>query len=147
MIRLLMRIKRTLSRIEALLKPKKAKAIEFYVIQNGQKVRMKDMFMKVNQTLEVLLEIVDENEKPAKVDGKPEWALTDATLANLEVAEDGMKAVIKPIGPLGSFKVQVKADADLGEGVEELIGESDVVEIVAGKAKFIKLTLGQPVDA
>lgn len=56
-----------------------------------------------------------------------------------------MSATLTPIGPLGSFSVQVKADADLGEGVKEIIGEL-AVELSAGDAEVIALSAGAPSD-
>lgn len=80
---------------------------------------------------------------PAKVDGLPSWAVTDESLASLTVSEDGMSAMLLPLGPVGSFQVQVKADADLGEGVKEILGSLDV-ELAAGEAVSVEIAAGAP---
>ena len=128
-----------------LITPAKAERINFYAEVNGIKRKVESMFLKVTQSLPVSLSITDKKGNPAKVDGAPVWAVTDESLASLSVAEDGMSATVTPIGPIGSFSVQVKADADLGEGVKEIIGEL-AVELSAGDAEVIALSAGQPSD-
>lgn len=100
------------------------------------------MFLKVSQVLPLAIAIQDKFGNVAKVDGAPAWELTDATLGTLEVAEGGLSAVLKPAGPVGICKVQVKADADLGEGVKELLGELEI-EFLAGDAAAIAIAAGQ----
>jgi hypothetical protein len=134
-----------LENIEKLVKPVQAARINFYATIDGEKKGVKNMFLKVTQTLPVSITITDKLGNPAKVDGLPQWAITDASLAELIIAEDGMSATIKPMGTVGAFKVQVKADADLGEGVKEIVGELDV-ELLAGDAEVINLSAGQPTD-
>lgn len=128
-----------------LITPAKAERINFYAEVNGIKRKVESMFLKVTQSLPVSLSITDKKGNAAKVDGAPVWAVTDESLASLSVAEDGMSATLTPIGPIGSFSVQVKADADLGEGVKEIIGEL-AVELSAGDAEVIALSAGQPSD-
>lgn len=127
------------------LTPAQAERINFYAEVNGIKRKVESMFLKVTQSLPVSLSITDKKGNAAKVDGAPQWAVTDESLASLSVAEDGMSATLTPIGPLGSFSVQVKADADLGEGVKEIIGEL-AVELSAGDAEVIALSAGAPSD-
>lgn len=128
-----------------LITPAKAERINFFAEVNGIKRKVESMFLKVTQSLPVSLSITDKKGNAAKVDGAPVWAVTDESLASLSVAEDGMSATVTPIGPIGSFSVQVKADADLGEGVKEIIGEL-AVELSAGDAEVIALSAGQPSD-
>ena len=80
----------------------------------------------------------------ARVDGAPAWAVTDESAAKLEVAEDGMSAVLTPTGVAATFQVQVKADADLGEGVKELLGSLDV-EVLSGEAVSLEISAGEPI--
>lgn len=100
--------------------------------------------MVADQQLPLSIAIKDKNGNAAKVDGAPVWALTDETLGRLDVAEGGMSAVFVAAGLAGALKIQVKVDADLGEGVKEILGELDVdilgleavvVEIIAGEAQ------------
>lgn len=104
------------------------------------------MFLKDSQNLPLNVAFKDQKGNAAPVDGVPAWAVSDASLAVVEAADDGMSALIKPVGPLGAFKVQVSADADLGEGVSSIIGELDV-EIVGGDAVSVQISAGAPVDA
>jgi hypothetical protein len=90
----------------------------------------------------VSIEIKDKFNNAAKVDGLPQWAVTSPELCALKVSADGMSAMLKPVGVVGSFKVQVKADADLGEGVKEIMGELDI-ELLAGEAVVVGLSAGQ----
>lgn len=78
----------------------------------------------------------------AKVDGNPVWGTDRDDL--LKVADNGDgSATIEPVGPLGSAQVTCKADADVGEGVEELtlLG---TVEVIAGKAVAGSINFGEP---
>lgn len=136
---------KNLSRILDLLVPTvKASAIEFYVTISGQRRKVVQMFIKTSEQLPLSISIVDMFGNPAKVDGAPVWALTDVDAATVEVAEDGMSAVVKPTGKAASLKVQVSADADLGEGVKTLLGELDL-DIVSGEAVSISIVAGEPI--
>ena len=115
-----------------------ASVIEFYANIDGQITKVEHMFMKVSDALAVSLQIKDFAGNAAQIDGLPQWALTDAALGSLEVAEGGMSAVFKPAGPVGALKVQVSADADLGEGVKPIIGELDI-DLLPGEAVSIEL--------
>lgn len=81
----------------------------------------------------------------APIDGKPVWSLGCEDHLKLEVAEDGLSAVVSALGKLGVCQVNVKADADLGEGVEEIVGAVDV-EVKAGKAVNLGIAAGAPED-
>ena len=127
-----------------ILTPQKAAGIRFYAEIEGIMRRVVQMFLKVNQSLPLSLKIADKFGNPAKVDGVPQWALSDATLGTLTPSEDGMTATLVPAGPIGASKVQVSCDADLGEGVKSIIGELDV-EFMAGEAEVVAITAGEAV--
>lgn len=135
-----------LARIERAVKPRHAHRIVFYVGSGQQKVKVDSiMNLKVTQFLPLSIKIEDKLGNAAVVDGAPVWSLTDPALGDLEVAEGGLSAKLMPKGPLGEFKVQVKADADLGEGVKEILGELPVT-LVAGDAAVVAIAAGEPVD-
>ena len=90
------------------------------------------------------LKITDKKGNPAAVDGVPVWT-SDGTLLTVTPTEDGLSATIVPIGALGHAQVTATADADLGEGVEPLIGILEV-DIVGGKATVITIEAGAPTD-
>lgn len=116
-----------------------AAGIEFYINNDGKLEKVEDMNMKAEQTLNLAIQIKDAKGNPALVDGAPVWSVTDQSLGAVVAADDGMSAVFTPAGPLGTCQVHVSADADLGEGVKELIGDLDV-NIVAGDAVSIELS-------
>ncbi len=136
----LKRIGDVLEKLVVVLTPPSAMRIVFFVEEGGKMRRVDKMFQKVTESKKFAIKITDKFGNDAKVDGAPVWAVTDEALAGVVVAEDGMSAVVTPVGPLGSLKVQVKADADLGEGVKELLGELDL-DLVAGDAEVISIYL------
>lgn len=137
-------LNKTLKVIADVLTPQKAVGIRFYALIEGKMRMVVQMFLKVNQSLPLSLSIADKFGNPAKVDGAPVWALTDPTLGALTVAEDGLSAVLVPAGTIGACKVQVSADADLGEGIKSILGELDI-EFLAGEAEVVSIAAGTPV--
>lgn len=103
------------------------------------------MKLQVIQKLPVSVSFQDKLGNAAAVDGLPSWALTDESLAKLEIAADGMSAMVIPLGPVGSFKVQVSADADLGEGVKSILGELDI-DLLPAEAVVVQIVAGEPQD-
>lgn len=71
------------------------------------------------------------------------WAVSDETVAAIVVAEDLMSADLVTTGKLGTLQVVVKADAVIGDGVEELTGLLDV-EVVASQAVSLGVSSGVP---
>lgn len=121
------------------LNPPEAARIRFFVV-DGDKLQPigGSMFQKVTEPKKFAIKVTDRFGNDAKVDGAPAWAATDESLADIAVSEDGLSAVVTPKGPLGAFKLQVKADADLGEGVKELLGEVEI-ELAAGDAEVLTI--------
>lgn len=79
---------------------------------------------------------------PAKVETVA-WSSSNEEVLTLVVAEDGMSVEAVTTGVTGVAQVVVKADADLGEGVKELVGTLDV-EVVPGEAVNLNLVAGTP---
>lgn len=139
LLKLLESMDRTLDGIYQALRPDTmAETVEFYVIKNGVKKKVDNMFMKIDEVADLAVAFKDRQGNLAKVDGIPQWALTDAALGTLAVAEDGLSAVFAPVA-VGLLKVQVKADADLGEGVKEIIGELEI-DISALEAEKVEIS-------
>ena len=69
----------------------------------------------------------------------PNWTISDAELASIEASEDGMSAVFKSTGKVGSVQVNVSVDADPEEGVEQLLGQAEVT-VLSGKARVVRLS-------
>lgn len=86
--------------------------------------------------------------QPARVDGTPVWASSDATIASVTPSADGMSAVVRPVAPGGPVRISVSADADLGAGVKPINGVSpdfNVAQDPADQASVVAIDLGAPV--
>lgn len=101
--------------------------------------------LTVDQVADATAEFTDAYNNPARIDGVPQWSSADETILTIAPSEDGMTAVATPAGPLGMVQVSVRADADLGEGMQEviLLGE---VEVVGGRAVGGRVIFGTPRD-
>jgi hypothetical protein len=82
--------------------------------------------------------------QPAPIDGVPVWAVSDPTIVELTPEADGMRCLVRPVGPAGDAQVRVEADADMGAGVIPIIGLLDV-KVLAGLATIIDVLPG-PVE-
>lgn len=80
---------------------------------------------------------------PALIDGAPKWSVSDDTIVALEVAEDGMGVVVVTTGKIGSVRINVDVDADLGDGVRNLTGVLDI-EVKASEAVSIDINANTP---
>ena len=78
---------------------------------------------------------------PAKVDGNPVWYSSDESVLTVEADATGLKAYVISTGKLGTAQVNVKADADIGDGVKEIVGTLDV-EVQASEAVSLGVNAG-----
>lgn len=108
-----------------------------FLNESGEEITKMDIQIDKNKNASI--KIVDKGGNDAKVDGLPVWEL-DAEFAALEVAADGMSAKLVPTGKIGVATLKVKADADMGEGVEELAAELELA-FLPGKAVGILLSV------
>jgi hypothetical protein len=77
---------------------------------------------------------VDKNGNPAVVDGDITWTSSDDALCAVAVdTTDSNKCLLSAPGSVGDAQVTAKADADLGDGVREIVLLLDV-HVVAGEA-------------
>jgi hypothetical protein len=79
---------------------------------------------------------------PAILDGVPTWAVTEGD-ATLEVSEDGLSAFLVSGNADVNSKIEVTADADLGEGVITLTDVIDLA-VVAAQASALGIVTGTP---
>lgn len=95
------------------------------------------------QQVDVKLNITTEAGKPAKIDGSPAWTVISGS-SQLTVSDNGMSAIVRSSDDPGDTEIMVKADANLGEGVEEI---SDIlkVSVIGASAKNLGLSVGTPV--
>lgn len=119
---------------------------EWGIGQPQNKEKENNMPIKITltneQKVKVTLAPVTDTGKPAKLDGKPTWEVVTGN-ATVEVAEDGMSATLISADDPGDTQFMVRADADIGEGVEEI---SDIVtlNVVGATAKNLGLVAGTP---
>lgn len=92
--------------------------------------------------------IKDRKGNPAQVQS-PTWKSSDEAIVTVGPdpadPENVLKTLVHAVGPLGSAQVTFDADADLGDGVEDIMGVLDVV-VGAGKATIVELIPGTPVE-
>lgn len=102
------------------------------------------LMLLITDTQKVTLSIqpVDLKGFPAKLDGMPEWSVSDAAVGTLNVAPDGLSAVFMAGAP-GMAQVNVSADADLGAGVKTIAGTLDV-QVEPGEAVSLTVTTSAP---
>jgi hypothetical protein len=96
----------------------------------------------------VTLSITDSRGRPARVDGVPVWASSDETVLVATPAADGMSAVVDTVA-VGTARITISADADLGNGVQPITGVSEDVNVTQGPstvAATMTLNLGAPAD-
>jgi hypothetical protein len=104
------------------------------------------------QECPVAAEFVDKKGKAARVDGSPVYETSDPNIVTVgpdpEDPTNAFKALVKT-GPLDAVslpttaQIRCKVDADLGEGVREIIITGDI-EVVAGEAIAGSVTFGAP---
>lgn len=94
------------------------------------------------QQVKVTLSPKTDTGKAASLDGKPAWTVITGN-SRLNVAEDGLSAMLVSADDPGDTEILVKADADLGEGVEEI---SDIIKlsVIGSTAKNLGMTAGAP---
>jgi hypothetical protein len=98
-----------------------------------------------DKVIGVQVAYVDSKGNPAEVDSDVTWDTSDPEIATVEIdTGDSTMAKVVPSGKVGQVQVTATADADLGEGVRELVTTMDV-EIIAGEAVAGTITpVGEP---
>lgn len=94
------------------------------------------------QKVEVTLKPTTEAGNPATLDNVL-WEVIEGD-ATLEVAEDGLSAFLISGEADINSKIQITADADLGEGVTELIDVVDLA-VVPATASILGVSVGSPI--
>lgn len=102
--------------------------------------------LQAGKLIDVQISYVDKFQNPATVDGVVAWESSDPKVT-VEVAptDDTMCAISAP-GAIGTAQVKATADADLGEGVRQIITLFDI-EVVGGEAVAGAISvIGDPQD-
>jgi hypothetical protein len=90
--------------------------------------------LPVNNLIVVQVAYVDVAGNPAKVDGDVAWASNNDAVATAVVDPgDSTMCTVSAVGPIGTAQVTATADADLGDGVRELVTLLDLT-VIAGEA-------------
>jgi hypothetical protein len=125
--------------LQLLLPTELAKSVAFYKHIGGQKIRIQGMEkISISSQIKLSIEPVDKFDNKAPVDGLPEWSVNDESLGVLKVDADGMGAMFTPAGKVGDLKINVEADADMGEGVKKIFGLAEI-ELTPAMATAIKV--------
>jgi hypothetical protein len=95
------------------------------------------------QKINVTLSPKTDTGKPAKLDGAPVWSVIagDSTVV---AAPDGLSADLVSSDTPGDTTYLIDADADLGEGKEDL-QETITLTVTGANAKNLGVTIGQAV--
>jgi hypothetical protein len=105
------------------------------------------LVLTATQQVTYSVSYVDGKGNPAPVEGAPVWEVSDTAILSVEAAPDGMSALVKAVGPVtapgASVQLSVKVDAELDEGVTEIVG-LDQITVVAGQAVSANITAGAP---
>lgn len=99
--------------------------------------------LTVSQKVSASITPVDAKGNPAPIDGVPAWSSSNPDIASVVPAEDGLSAVIVATGVVGDTQVSVSADADLGEGVTQIVAIGDL-SIRPDQAVALSLNFGTP---
>lgn len=95
------------------------------------------------KTVSVL--VTDKFGNAANVDGIPAWESTDEGIATVTPSDDGLSCTVVSSGKMGTVQINVRLDADLGDGVRELNGLA-LLDVTAGQASTIALLVSEDFD-
>jgi len=104
------------------------------------------------QQVPITLGVVDGMNRPVDIDGSPSIAISDPTVVSMDAMTKGDNFVwngtIVAVGIEGVAHVVITVDADLGEGVENLIGDvlCNVTLDPRTSERTIVVSTGTPVD-
>jgi hypothetical protein len=111
-------------------------------LPGGMKVTGENLMvtMRFDEEFDVSVDPRDRASNKTTVDGTPVYTVSDATMLVLAPRADGLPGMtVRGVGALGTAQVNVTADADLGEGTQEIADFIDV-ELHAGKATTLGAT-------
>ncbi|MBK8199229.1 MAG: hypothetical protein IPK75_12770 [Acidobacteria bacterium] len=98
----------------------------------------------INQELPVHISPRDSRGNIARVDGPPVWKSSDEALVEILPGADEFDKVVRPKGIVGAALITCTVDADLGEGVKNLVGQLTVT-VLPGEASTLAINAGTPV--
>jgi len=137
--------KRHAELLKALRQRRKRVSLDFIVGVPQPKEKNMPLELKITNEQKINVTVTPRTDtgKPAKLDGSPSWTVVSGN-SQVVVSEDGLSADLISSDEPGDTIVVVKADADLGEGVEE-ISDSITLTVIGATAKNLGLAAGAPV--
>jgi hypothetical protein len=79
----------------------------------------------------------------AAIDGLPTWASSDSAVVEVVANGDDPKRARAIAKGLGTAQVSVTADADMGDGVRQIVSTLDI-QVVAAEAVSLGISAGAP---
>lgn len=101
--------------------------------------------LTATQQAPISVDFKDKKGNVAQPDGIPEWSTDNTDVLSLTPSTDGLSCVAAAVGPLGTATVTMRADAKLGEEVQEVIGTLQI-DVGPGDATVVNLNLGTPIE-
>jgi hypothetical protein len=90
--------------------------------------------LPVDHRVNMQVSYTDAHGNAATIDGEVSWESSDESIAMVQPdAADSTKCRVTPVGSVGQVQITATCDADLGDGVQELITTCDI-EVVGGEA-------------
>jgi hypothetical protein len=90
--------------------------------------------LPVDHTVKMQVAYVDARGNPATIDGAVSWESSDVSIIVVGVdPNDSTICRATPVGSIGQVQISATCDADLGDGVRELITLCEI-EVVGGEA-------------
>lgn len=109
---------------------------------------MAEVILLPNQVVIATIRPVTASGKPAKLDDVPQWETSDPAVVSIEVAEDGLSAILTThdTGETEAAVVSVRADADLDDNEERVITGTVAIVVKEREAEAFIVVLGEPQD-
>lgn len=101
---------------------------------------MVEISISNEQKIKVTLAPVTAGGKAAQLDGIPKWEIVNGA-STVEPAADGLSCYLISSDVPGDTVVSVSADADLGDGVEN-IADTITLHVLGAKAQNLGLLVG-----
>ena len=103
----------------------------FVIVMEGDHVMYT---LPMDHLVNMQVSYVDAKGNNATIDGEVKWESSDASIL-LVTTDPGDSTMCRavPVGTLGQVQITATVDADLGDGVRELITTADI-SVVAGEA-------------
>ena len=100
--------------------------------------------LRRNWETDCTVSFVDDQGDQAQVEGDPVWTSSDPATIEVKATADPFVVTVQALGAVGAMAtLTVEADADLGEGVVEVIA-SEQIQVVSGQAASASFSFGTP---